>query len=62
MCEVLNKMARQLEMLTAHHMLISQGLDQLESNARNSYEIIVVNVMRESFFEVLLEEQPRKTA
>jgi len=62
MCEVLNKMVRQLETLTTHHMLISQGLDQLESNAQNDYEIIVVNVMREAFFEVLLEEQHRKTA
>lgn len=62
MCEILHKMVRQLETLATHHISISQGLDLLEVTARNNNEIIVVNVMRESFVEVLIEEQSRKTA
>ncbi|MBF0279373.1 MAG: hypothetical protein HQM13_16370 [SAR324 cluster bacterium] len=62
MSEILHEMTRQLVTLATHHISITDGLDWLESNARNHQEIIVVNVMRESYFEVMMEEQSRKSA
>lgn len=62
MCEILTKMVHKLEALTTHHISIFQALDLLEATAHNNDEIIVINVMRESFFELLLEEQLQKSA
>ncbi len=47
----------QLEDLTKQDISIGAGLDLLESSAKTRKDLIMINVMRDSFNEVLLEER-----
>ena len=53
----LREMVGKLERLTRQQLTISQGLDVLEEQAQNCNELLVVNVMRDAFYETMLEEQ-----
>ena len=53
----LREMVGKLESLTRQQLTISQGLDVLEEQAQNCNELLVVNVMRDAFYETMLEEQ-----
>jgi len=47
----------QLEDLTQQDISIGLGLDLLESSAKTRKDVIMINVMRDSFNEVLVEER-----
>ena len=51
----------QLEDLTRQDISIGVGLDMLESSAKTLKEVITINVMRDSYNELLLEEHQCKT-
>ena len=51
------EMVGKLESLTCQQLTISQGLDVLEEQAKTCNELLVINVMRDAFYETMLEEQ-----
>ena len=51
----------QLEDLTQQDISIDVGLDMLESSAKTLKEVITINVMRDSYNELLMEEHQCKT-
>ncbi len=53
----LREMVGKLESLTRQQMTISQGLDVLEEQAKTCSELLIINVMRDAFYETMLEEQ-----
>ena len=53
----LREMVGKLESLTRQKLTISQGLDVLEEQAKTCNELLVINVMRDAFYETMLEEQ-----
>ena len=53
----LRQMAGKLESLTRQQLTISQGLDVLEEQAKTCNELLIINVMRDAFYETMLEEQ-----
>ena len=52
----------QLEDLTQQDISIGLGLDLLESSAKTRKDVIMINVMRDSFNEVLVEERQCQNA
>ena len=56
MFDTLRKMIGHLETMATQHISISQALDMLEDAAQTYDELIVVNVMRESFNELMMED------
>ena len=48
---------RELERLCRNNIPMSQAFDMLENTAKSNMDLIVINVMRDSFNEVLLEER-----
>jgi hypothetical protein len=50
-------MMGKLERLTQQHLTISQSLDVLEEQSKTCNELLVVNVMRDAFYETMLEER-----
>ncbi|HBM54234.1 MAG TPA: hypothetical protein DDZ97_14140 [Deltaproteobacteria bacterium] len=53
----LREMVGKLESLTRQQLTISQGLDVLEEQAITCNELLIINVMRDAFYETMLEEQ-----
>ena len=53
----LREMVGKLEGLTRQQLTISQGLDVLEEQAKTCNELLIINVMRDAFYETMLEEQ-----
>ena len=53
----LKHIVSQLEDLTRHDISIDVGLDILESSAKTLKDVITINVMRDSYNEVLKEER-----
>jgi len=53
----LREMVGKLESLTRQQLTISQGLDVLEEQAKTCSELLIINVMRDAFYETMLEEQ-----
>ena len=53
----LREMVGKLESLTRQQLTISQGLDVLEEQAETCKELPIINVMRDAFYETMLEEQ-----
>ena len=51
----------QLEDLTRQDISIGLGLDMLESSAKTLKDVITINVMRDSYNEVLKEERQCQT-
>ena len=51
----------QLEDLTRQDISIDVGLDMLESSAKTLKEVITINVMRDSYNELLMEEHQCQT-
>ncbi|MBS1254807.1 MAG: hypothetical protein MAG581_00603 [Deltaproteobacteria bacterium] len=51
----------QLENLTQQDVSIGLGLDMLEASAKTLKDVILINVMRDSFNEVLMEERQCQT-
>ena len=49
--------ARELDRLCRKNISMSQAFDMLENTAKSNMDLIVINVMRDSFNEVLLEER-----
>ena len=49
--------ARELDRLCRSNIPMSQAFDMLENTAKSNMDLIVINVMRDSFNEVLLEER-----
>ena len=49
--------AREMESLCRNNIPLSQAFDMLENTAKSNMDLIVINVMRDSFNEVLLEER-----
>ena len=49
--------ARELDHLCRNNIPMSQAFDMLENTAKSNMDLIVINVMRDSFNEVLLEER-----
>ena len=49
--------ARELDRLCRYNIPMSQAFDMLENTAKSNMDLIVINVMRDSFNEVLLEER-----
>ncbi len=47
----------QLEDLTQQDISIDMGLDLLESSAKTRRDVIMINVMRDSLNEMLVEER-----
>ena len=47
--------ARELNRLCRNNIPMSQAFDMLENTAKSNMDLIVINVMRDSFNEVLLE-------
>ncbi len=46
----------QLEDLTRQDVSIDLGLDMLESSAKTLQDVVLINVMRDSWNEILVEE------
>ena len=53
----LKHIVSQLEDLTRQDISIDVGLDLLESSAKTLKDVITINVMRDSYNEVLKEER-----
>ena len=53
----LKHIVSQLENLTRQDISIDVGLDMLESSAKTLKDVITINVMRDSYNEVLKEER-----
>ena len=53
----LREMVGKLESLTRQQLTISQGLDVLEEQAETCNELLIINVMRDAFYETMLEER-----
>ena len=53
----LREMVGKLESLTRQQLTISLGLDVLEEQAKSCIELLVINVMRDAFYETMLEER-----
>ena len=53
----LREMVGKLESLTRQQLTISQGLAVLEEQAKTCNELLIINVMRDAFYEMMLEEQ-----
>ena len=51
----------QLEDLTRQDISIGVGLDMLESSAKTLKDVITINVMRDSYNELLKEERQCQT-
>jgi len=51
----------QLEDLTQQDISIDVGLDMLESSAKTLKDVITINVMRDSYNELLMEERQWQT-
>jgi len=51
----------QLEDLTRQDISIDVGLDMLESSAKTLKDVITINVMRDSYKELLKEERQCQT-
>ena len=51
----------QLEDLTRQDISIGLGLDMLEASAKTLKEVITINVMRDSYNELLMEERQCQT-
>ena len=51
----------QLEDLTRQDISINVGLDMLESSAKTLKDVITINVMRDSYNELLIEESKCQT-
>ena len=51
----------QLEDLTRQDISIGHGLDMLEASAKTLKDVITINVMRDSYNELLMEEHQCKT-
>ena len=51
----------QLEDLTRQDISIDVGLDLLESSAKTLKDVITINVMRDSYNELLMEERQWQT-
>ena len=49
--------ARELYRLCRNNTPMCQAFDMLENTAKSNMDLIVINVMRDSFNEVLLEER-----
>ena len=49
--------ARKLDRLCRNNIPMIQAFDMLENTAKSNMDLIVINVMRDSFNEVLLEER-----
>ena len=49
--------AQELDRLCRNNIPISQAFDMLEKKANSNMDLIVINVMRDSFNEILLEER-----
>ena len=47
----------QLEDLTRQDVSIDMGLDILESSAKTVKDVVLINVMRDSYTEMLFEER-----
>ena len=52
----LKHIVSQLEDLTRQDISIDVGLDMLESSAKTLKDVITINVMRDSYNELLVEE------
>ena len=52
----------QLEDLTQQDISIGLGLDLLESSSKTRKDVIMINVMRDSFNEILVEERQCQNA
>ena len=57
----LKHIVSQLEDLTQQDISIDVGLDMLESSAKTLKDVITINVMRDSYNEVLKEERQCQT-
>ena len=57
----LKHIVAQLEDLTQQDISIDVGLDMLESSAKTLKDVITINVMRDSYNEVLKEERQCQT-
>lgn len=53
----LRNIVLQLEDLTQQDVSIDMGLDILESSAKTLKDVILINVMRDSWNEILVEER-----
>ena len=51
----------QLEDLTRQDISIGLGLDMLEASAKTLKDVITINVMRDSYNELLMEERQCQT-
>ena len=51
------RFALELDRLCRNNISMSQAFDMLENTAKSNMDLIVINVMRDSFNEVLLEER-----
>ena len=49
--------ARELDRLCRNNIPMSQAFDMLENTAKSNMDLIVINVMRDSFNEVLIAER-----
>ena len=49
--------SRELDRLCRNNIPMSQAFDMLENTAKSNMDLIVINVMRDSFNEILLEER-----
>ena len=57
----LKHIVSQLEDLTRQDISIDVGLDMLESSAKTLKDVITINVMRDSYNELLQEERQCQT-
>lgn len=62
MLNTLQKMVVRLETMANQNISISRALDVLETNAHTYDELLVINVMRESFNELVSEKDLCQTA
>ena len=53
----IRQFTNELERLCDSNVPISRAFDIMESSANSDWDLVVINVMRDSFHEMVLEEQ-----
>ena len=57
----LRHIVSKLETLTKNNIPIERGLDMLEAKAKSRKDLIMINVMRDSLTEMMVEERKCQT-
>ena len=54
---LIKKYSSELERLCQTNISINKAFDIMEASAKSSWDVVIINVMRDSFHELIIEEK-----